>query len=414
MIVISGALVLMAAILLFIGLLAGSSLTAIYVSIGLSIVAAVFLWLGINQRPVEVPAQAGVRGAGDRGDRGRRQRDDEGDSERSSQHRRPAAKPVTKERAEEPERPSEVTQQIDVMSDDLVEDSDERTVAAAVATGADVFVVSGHPRYHLEECPAVTGNDEAESLPIGEARELGFVPCGACRPDSEIAEATALPHTSNGSSAPEAAPSATSPAGEPELVNAPPAVAASAQPSAPTPPPAVAPPPGTDVPSTAPSAPQMPAADVPAVAPPPATAAPAAYQQQPSPPQPEQWQQPAPPQPAQWQQPVQPPAPAVADQPPAGYQAPPQPPVSYGAPAQQPPAESQAPPQLPVAGQPPAAQQPTAAQPAVAPEQVVVLPGKARFHRPGCRLVSGPDATESLDKADAVRQGYLACAICKP
>jgi hypothetical protein len=45
---------------------------------------------------------------------------------------------------------------------------------------------------------------------------------------------------------------------------------------------------------------------------------------------------------------------------------------------------------------------------------VVVLPGKARFHRPGCRLVSGPDATETLDKPDAVRQGYLACAICKP
>lgn len=390
MIVISGALVLMAAILLFIGLLAGSSLTAIYVSIGLSIVAAVFLWLGINQRPVEAPA--GVPGEGDRRDRGARGRADDGETDRSSQrgqHSRAAgAKQAAKEAPREPERPAEVTQQIDVMSDDLVEDSDERTVAAAVATGADVFVVSGHPRYHLEECPAVTGNDEAETLPIGEARELGFVPCGVCRPDSEIAENAALPHTSNGSSAPAAAPvAAAAAAGEPEMVNAPPAVAAQAQPAAPIPPPAVAPPPGTDVPPTVPTAPLQPAA----------------YQQQPEPPQPAQWQQPAQPQPAQWQQP----APPVADQPPAAYQAPPQqPPVSYGAPVSQPPAT-----QLPVAGQPPVAQQPAAAE---APELVVVLPGKARFHRPDCRLVSGPDATETLDKADAVRQGYLACAICKP
>ena len=407
MIVISGALVLMAAILLFIGLLAGSSLTAIYVSIGLSIVAAVFLWLGINQRPVEAPAQAGVRGGGDRRDRAGR--DDEGETDRSSQRgqhsRATGDTQASREQSTEPGRPAEVTQQIDVMSDDLVEDSDERTVAAAVATGADVFVVSGHPRYHLEECPAVTGNDEAESLPIGEARELGFVPCGACRPDSEIAENAALPHTSNGSSglaAPAAAPiAASATAGEPDMVNAPPAVAAHAQSAAPMPPPAVAPPPGTDVPATVPTTPMQPAAEVPAVAPPAAAPAqPAAYQQQPAPPQPAQWQQPAPPQPTQWQEPV----PPIADQPP-----PQQPPVSYGGPVPPP----QAAPQLPVAGQPPAAQPAAAAQTA-APEQVVVLPGKARFHRPDCRLVSGPDATEALDKADAVRQGYLACAICKP
>lgn len=398
MIVISGALVLMAAILLFIGLLAGSSLTAIYVSIGLSIVAAVFLWLGINQRPVEAPAQAGPQGGGDRRDRAGRQREGEGETDRSSQRRRPpSGRPASDDQATAPERPTEVTQQIDVTSDDVVEDSDERTVAAAVATGADVFVVSGFPRYHLEECPAVSTNDEAESLPIGEARELGFVPCGACRPDSEIAENAALPHTSNGSSA-TADGQAPATSGEPELVNAPPAVAAQAQPSAPVPPPAVAPPPGAEIPPTAPTAPQQPAADVPAVAPPPtAPAQPAAYREPTAPAAP-QWQQPAQPQPAQWQQPVQPPIPPVADQPPVAAQ----PPAAYQPPPQQP----------PVAEQPPTAPPPQAAP--IAAEQVVVLPGKARFHRPSCRLVSGPEPTEALDKADAVRQGYLACAICKP
>jgi hypothetical protein len=321
----------MAAVLLFIGLLAGSSLTAIYVSIGLSIVAAVFLWLGINQRPAEVPAQAGVRGGdGSRpGERGGRQRDDDTETER------PGGKLASNEQPSVAEQPGEVTQQLDVMSDDLVEDSDEHVVAAAVATGADVFVVSGHPRYHLEECPAVLGNDEAESLPIGEARDLGFVPCGACQPDSEIAEAAAepaaLPHTSNGAAAPAAALGGASvAAAEPELVNAPPSVAAGEQTAAPMPPTAVAPPPAAYDPSA--GQPQA---------------------------QPQQWQQPR------------------------------------------------------VAASPPASDQPPATQP-TSVQQVVVLPGKARFHRPDCRLVSGPEPTEALDRTGAIRQGYLACAICKP
>ncbi len=56
MIVISGALVLVAAVLLVVGII--SSITLVYAAIGLSIVSAVFLLVGVFQRP---PASAEPR-----------------------------------------------------------------------------------------------------------------------------------------------------------------------------------------------------------------------------------------------------------------------------------------------------------------------------------------------------------------
>ena len=269
MIVISGALVLLAAVLLFIGLIAGgSSLTAIYVSIGLSIVAAVFLWMGINQRPAEVPVGAGARGGADpeprRGRSGRSRDSDEDEERPASRHRKPppAREPDSTEvRAVESAEPA-------LDPDDLVEDSDDKTVQAAVATGADVVVVSGFPRYHLDVCPAVDGNDEAEALPIGEARELGFVPCGICRPDAELAEQAA--GTAEQGAAGATAGGAQS-AGAPDLVNAPPAVASPPAAAAAVAPPAVAPPPQApqQVQQPAPPTAPQPGWEAPAVAPPP-------------------------------------------------------------------------------------------------------------------------------------------------
>jgi hypothetical protein len=102
--------------------------------------------------------------------------------------------------------------------------------------------------------------------------------------------------------------------------------------------------------------------------------------------------------------PVLPPAPTVppAAEMPAAPVLPPAPTV---------PPATVAPPAPPAQAAAPAAPAATASP---VDERVVVLPGKARFHRPDCRLVSGPEQTEDLGKADAVRQGYLACAICKP
>jgi len=50
---------------------------------------------------------------------------------------------------------------------------------------ADVLVIDGRPRYHLAGCVHVLGR-ESEPLPVGEAVELGFSPCGRCEPDSAL------------------------------------------------------------------------------------------------------------------------------------------------------------------------------------------------------------------------------------
>ncbi|GGN77555.1 hypothetical protein GCM10010112_50690 [Actinoplanes lobatus] len=45
----------------------------------------------------------------------------------------------------------------------------------------EVLVVDGRPRYHMADCPHLVGR-LTESLPVNEAVELGFSPCGLCRP----------------------------------------------------------------------------------------------------------------------------------------------------------------------------------------------------------------------------------------
>jgi hypothetical protein len=50
---------------------------------------------------------------------------------------------------------------------------------------ADVLVIDGRPRYHLPGCVHLLGR-EHESLPVSEAAELGFTPCGLCEPDSAL------------------------------------------------------------------------------------------------------------------------------------------------------------------------------------------------------------------------------------
>lgn len=59
----------------------------------------------------------------------------------------------------------------------------DAAVVAGLAT--EVQVIDGRPRYHLADCPHLRGR-ESEPLPVGEAVELGFTPCGRCEPDSAL------------------------------------------------------------------------------------------------------------------------------------------------------------------------------------------------------------------------------------
>ncbi|MFI5897201.1 hypothetical protein ACIA5D_44625 [Actinoplanes sp. NPDC051513] len=63
--------------------------------------------------------------------------------------------------------------------------------AARVARlDAEVLVVDGRPRYHLPECPHLIGR-LTEPIPVNEAVELGFSPCGLCRPVDHLVAAAA-------------------------------------------------------------------------------------------------------------------------------------------------------------------------------------------------------------------------------
>ncbi|RZU52964.1 clumping factor A [Krasilnikovia cinnamomea] len=55
---------------------------------------------------------------------------------------------------------------------------------------AEVLVVDGRPRYHVPDCPHLVGR-LTEPLPVAEAVELGFTPCGLCRPVDRLLAAAA-------------------------------------------------------------------------------------------------------------------------------------------------------------------------------------------------------------------------------
>jgi hypothetical protein len=52
----------------------------------------------------------------------------------------------------------------------------------------EVLVVDGRPRYHLPDCTHLVGR-LTEPIPVNEAVELGFSPCGLCRPVERLAAA---------------------------------------------------------------------------------------------------------------------------------------------------------------------------------------------------------------------------------
>ena len=53
---------------------------------------------------------------------------------------------------------------------------------------AEVLVVDSRPRYHLGDCPDLADR-VTEPLPVAEAVELGFTPCGLCRPVAHLVTA---------------------------------------------------------------------------------------------------------------------------------------------------------------------------------------------------------------------------------
>jgi hypothetical protein len=57
--------------------------------------------------------------------------------------------------------------------------------------GTEVTIVPGIARYHRGQCILIRflGPEDLESMPIRAAEEAGCVPCRACRPEQELADA---------------------------------------------------------------------------------------------------------------------------------------------------------------------------------------------------------------------------------
>jgi hypothetical protein len=365
LIVISGALVLVAAVLLVLGII--SSITLVYAAIGLSIVSAVFLLVGVFQRPAPAAEPRESESDGTR----RVIRHDEDDIDD-----RPAKKPVTVSKDPEPppvehidlsdESAAPVEDPDEVAADFPLEKANADFEARSAATGADVLVISGRPRYHVGGCEYVEGNPDSEPLEINEARELGFTPCGTCRPNETLARSAAgkeHPPTPKPKPAPVSQPATAS------YEPAPVTMAAAAAPAS-----HVADPQQNHV------APQV--------------SEPVAYATAPSAP-------PAPPAPP----PVAAEPPPVAVEPPPVVEAPP---PAVVTPVTPPPVAAVPEPEAPV---PPAAA--PAAGRTTRARTVCAVASTKEYHRPDCEMLVGADA-EEITRVAAIRQGYLACGICKP
>jgi hypothetical protein len=219
--VIVGSLVLIlgAIALLVLGLVNGSS-GLLVGSIGTSLLAAVALVVGVRQA-------ASARSLAERDDE---QFDgDEDDWNHRSTHREEPARATIPPRlpdrsggwADEPARerepieraalertavvgagvPSQVLHDepevyAEGYSDGYADDEDppdepvaQRVTASDAARVArmstEVLVIDGRPRYHVAGCVHLLGRP-FEPLPVGEAVDLGFTPCGLCEPDSAL------------------------------------------------------------------------------------------------------------------------------------------------------------------------------------------------------------------------------------
>ncbi|GGV25815.1 hypothetical protein GCM10010182_55690 [Actinomadura cremea] len=176
MIILSGVLVVAAIALLVAGIVAGNgdsaqvfgldALVVIYISIGVSIVSALCLAIGVFLRRKELFGP-GVSTAPAKKRKPKRDKRDKrakpAPAASTAAAPGPAGKPEPGDDAVEiPAQP------LDVPDDALV------------------LVVRGRKRYHLDTCRQLAGRD-TEELTYAEAREEGFSSCTACMPDTALA-----------------------------------------------------------------------------------------------------------------------------------------------------------------------------------------------------------------------------------
>lgn len=191
MIILSGVLVVLAIALLVAGIVAGADgvggiegLTLIYVSIGISVVSALCLLIGVFLRRKELfgPTGAVVPARGTKGTK-------PGRAARKAQQAKLARETPGFQAPGETGGFGEAgaASQAEPFEDAL----GVPTQPVDVPPDAVVLVVRGRKRYHLESCRQLAGR-EKEELTYEEAIEEGFSPCTACLPDTALAARAAV------------------------------------------------------------------------------------------------------------------------------------------------------------------------------------------------------------------------------
>ena len=193
MIVISGALVLVALVLLLVGLLQ-PDLAFIYASIVLSLVSFGFLIRGVLQRRGETfedgeatladaPAAEATPPSQDAAvGRGATARDTAASDARALQN----AETGQDDGPTQDERVAVTTAAADTAQVTLVATAAAETSQRDEAVAGRVLVVAGRPRYHVSGCRYITGRDVSE-IAVATARVEGFTSCGVCKPDLALA-----------------------------------------------------------------------------------------------------------------------------------------------------------------------------------------------------------------------------------
>jgi hypothetical protein len=69
-----------------------------------------------------------------------------------------------------------------------VEETDAADILVVADLDDEVHVIDERPRYHLPSCGWLADRPTIP-LPVREARQLGFTPCGRCTPDAKLAAA---------------------------------------------------------------------------------------------------------------------------------------------------------------------------------------------------------------------------------
>ena len=174
MIVISGALVLVALVLLLIGIV-GPELAFVYASIAVSLVSLAFLVIGILQRRGEVlPGQESNPAPGA-----------EPSSATAGAASAIVVSPTDGPRAERAWSSADRSDEVQAVA--VVPGWTEPDEQVGLEQGGTVLVVAGRPRYHVEGCRYLSGK-AAQAIDVLDALEEGFTPCGVCKPDTSLAE----------------------------------------------------------------------------------------------------------------------------------------------------------------------------------------------------------------------------------